>query len=398
MKTNNYTKFKVCIEKIMRHFDSSFCLFLILFGLVISFFSCRKQVIPEPEESYYHLVGYVAGWNNNPLSSIPAQKLTHINYAFLNLQDGKVVSSMENDSVNLVDLVNLKTINPSLKVLVSIGGATWSGDFSDAALTDSSRAVFSNSIINFIKQYKLDGVDIDWEFPGIGDFSRSEDKENFTFLLQEIRFGLNQLELQQNRAVTDPYLLTIASGASSWYLSHIEPENIVPLLDYINIMTYDFSGSWSYTTGHHTNLYKSDLDPSGFSIVESVQAYVSRGVPREKLIVGAAFYGRYWEGVTRQNSGMDQPYSGASGSYTFSYIENNLLPDPDFMHFWDDQAKASWLWNEKEGIFVSYDDANSVKNKTDFVKLNQLGGMMFWEYAQDDGHRLLYDIYNGLKN
>jgi len=367
-------------------------------GLIIVLASCHKQPPPVPEESDYYVIAYVAGWNDEPLSYIPATRLTHINYAFLNIRDGKVVSSMENDSVNLIDLVDLKSLNPDLKILCSIGGATWSEDFSDAAFSDSSRKIFSNSLIHFIEKYNLDGADIDWEFPGVGDGSRHEDKENFTLLLQQIRADLNDLAFQENRLLADPYLLTIASGASSWYLALIEVDKILSLLDYLNIMTYDFYGSWSSTTGNHTNLYRSDLDPLGISVSESVQAYLNNGVPREKIVIGAAFYGRYWEGVTKQDHGLYKSFSGNSGAFTYSYIKNTLLNDPDYVRFWDDHAKAPWLWNESSGIFISYDDQNSISSKTDFVRLNKLGGMMFWEYTDNPEGELLETIYKGLNN
>ncbi len=119
---------------------------------------------------------------------IAASKLTRVNYAFANLQNGRVVEGFAHDAENFAALNALKQVNPELQLLVSVGGWTWSGNFSDMALTMESRKAFIESAVQFIKRYNLDGLDIDWEFPGmIGDNNRfrAEDKQNYTSLLKE---------------------------------------------------------------------------------------------------------------------------------------------------------------------------------------------------------------------
>ncbi len=374
---------------------------LLLIVPVLLMQSCRKDEIPDkPDlaEGDFKVVAYIPGWGDIDFSAIQAEKLTHVNYAFINVKDGKVYSEMEQDSVILRELVGLKNVNPDLKVLVSVGGATWSGEFSDVAFTDSSRNVFSESITEFILKYQLDGVDLDWEFPGYGDGSRPEDKENFTFLLQNLRSHLNMLELTEMRSTDDPYLLTIAAGSSEWLVNLMELNEVVGFLDFINVMTYDFKGGWSSVTGHHTNLYPSNHDPgSKFSASESVKLYLSYGVSPEKIMMGAAFYGRWWSGVTKQNNGLYQSYSGGAGALTYAGIYVGYLSDPDFKRYWDDKALAPYLWSNKYGIFITYDDPASIRYKAEYIRNKGIGGIMFWEYSQDYNGSLLNAITQGFE-
>lgn len=115
--------------------------------------------------------------------------LTHINFAFANIKDGKVIEGNEKDGEILKSLMRLK-VNDSLKILISVGGWGWSGNFSDAVLTERSREIFANSGIAFMQKYKLDGIDLDWEYPGqvgAGNVFRPEDKQHFTSVLKLLR-------------------------------------------------------------------------------------------------------------------------------------------------------------------------------------------------------------------
>ena len=376
-------------------------LLLSLIGLFFLFIvSCRKNEVPDiPDlpEGEFKVIGYVPGWGNIDFSKIHAQNLSHINYAFADVQNGVIYSQMEQDSAILIELVGLKEINPELKILISVGGATWSGKFSDAALTETSRNIFSESVVNFITKYKLDGVDLDWEFPGYGTNSRPEDKQNFTHLLYNLRSHLDDLGESEMRPANNPYLLTIASGAGSWSVDLMEVNKITPVLDFYNIMTYDFKGSWSSTTGHHTNLYPSNDPGSSYSSSTSVDLYLSKGVPPEKIMMGAAFYGRWWSGVSNQNKGLYQAYTGGAGALAFAGITAGYLSDPDFNKYWDPKAMAPYLWSEKDRIFITYDDETSLKYKTEYIREKGLGGIMFWEYSQDYNNTLLYAITRGFQ-
>jgi len=168
------------------------------------------------------IIAYVFARNGIlPPGEIDAAKLTRVNYAFANLQGGRIVTGYPSDADNLAALLALKRKNPALTVLVSVGGWLWSDNFSDMALTRKSRRLFIESVVEFVDRYKLDGLDIDWEYPGMtgaGHTYRPEDKQNYTLLLKELRKRFNHEEKKLQRRL----FLTIATGASSEFLAHTE--------------------------------------------------------------------------------------------------------------------------------------------------------------------------------
>ncbi|WP_433963822.1 glycoside hydrolase family 18 protein [Tunturiibacter gelidiferens] len=192
---------------------------------------------------------------------ITAGKLTRINYAFANLQNGQIVEGFAHDAENFAALNALKHDNPSLTILVSVGGWTWSGDFSDMALTEQSRKIFIDSAVKFVEKYQLDGLDIDWEYPGMpGDNHRfrPEDKQNYTLLLKELKSRFDHEEKSLHRHL----LTSIATGASTEFLEHTEMGKVQKYVDTVNLMSYDYYvPSWDKTTGHHAPLFINPADP-----------------------------------------------------------------------------------------------------------------------------------------
>jgi len=358
----------------------------------------------RPVSNNYMVVGYVAGFRDYDFTKIDAAKLTHINYAFANIIEGEVMfgsEKIDNTEMNVEDvkaLVALRAINPELKVLVSVGGWGWSGNFSDAALTDSSRNRFGASAARFVRDHGLDGIDLDWEYPnhpGAGNIYRPEDVRNFTLMLQCVRKHIDSLAAEQGRK--EKYLLTIATGASELYAANTELGDLQQYLDFINIMTYDFHHGASYQTGHHSNLYLSSSDaPDGDATERAVDIHIRDGVPPAKLNVGVPFYGRIWKGVEPVNNGLYRQArtTGAGMSYA-DVLE--ALADPAFTRHYDSSAAAPFLWNERDSVFVSYDDDISLAAKMKFVKEKGLGGVMFWEYTEDMKGMLLNSIVSGLK-
>jgi chitinase len=162
---------------------------------------------------------------------VAAAKLTRVNYAFANLQNGRIVEGFAHDAENFVALNTLKQANPDLKVLVSVGGWTWSGNFSDLALTKQSRKAFIESAVQFIERYRLDGLDIDWEYPGmIGNNNRfrREDKRNYTSLLKELRKRFDREERKLHKHL----LTSVATGASTQFLAHSEMRKVQKYVDH----------------------------------------------------------------------------------------------------------------------------------------------------------------------
>jgi len=374
---------------------------LILMLLFAGFLSCKKKNTSvsqtDNEEKKYKIIGYVAGWKGVDTNKIDGTKLTHINYAFANVIDGRVVEGEgreQADKENLAKLNSLKKVNPELKILISIGGWTWSKGFSDAVLTEDSRKKFTASAFDYLIRHDLDGLDFDWEYPALqGDNNpyRPEDKENFVQMLKSIREALDSLGSLDNTH----YLSTIASAGFKEYLDVNDLGQAQQYLDFINIMTYDYIvQSSTDTTGHHTNLFT--IKPSGRSSEKAVNDHVAAGVPIEKLVMGMAFYGRSWRDVNSDNNGLFQVGKG-SGNYSYSAIVN-LMKDSSFVKHWDNDSKAPFLWNEKERIFVTFEDTESIFQKSEFIKKRKMGGAMFWEYSEDtEDNTLLNAIYESLK-
>src|SRR5512139_85392 len=218
--------------------------------------------------------------------AIRAEKLTHVNFAFANVVGGKVVEGSPRDAENLKVLTGLRQYHPHLKVLVSVGGWTWSKGFSDAALTAKSRRVFVASAVDFVRRHDLDGFDVDWEYPGLpGDNNphRPEDKENFTALMTALRQALAREGARTGRHL----LLTFAAGASQNFIAHTELEKLQAVVDFVNPMTYDFRvANPGEPAGHHANLYPSPADPRQVSADGAVADFLAAGVSPSKLVLG----------------------------------------------------------------------------------------------------------------
>jgi chitinase len=185
---------------------------------------------------------------------VAAGKVTRINYAFANLQNGVIVEGSAHDAENFAVLNSLKKENPKLTVLVSVGGWTWSGNFSDMALTKQSRHLFIESAAKFVERYNLDGLDIDWEYPGLAGNNnkfRPEDKQNYTLLLKELRERFNHEEKKLHRHL----VTSIATGASTDFLEHTEMGKVQRYVDTVNLMSYDYYVPvWDKTTGHSSQI------------------------------------------------------------------------------------------------------------------------------------------------
>ena len=348
------------------------------------------------------VVGYYAAWSSysgfTP-DKIDASKLTHINYAFANIgSDYKItVGYPDKDPANFKMLQQLKTLNPNLKTLISVGGWTWSVKFSDAASTEATRTAFANGCVEFITKYGFDGVDLDWEYPvggGLPENSkRPEDKQNFTLLLKKIREKLDEQGLADNKH----YLLTIAGGASNYYLGNTEPHLFHEYIDYATIMTYDIHGPWDSYADLNAPLYNNtDASPQyKWSVDASVKAWMNAGFPSEKLVVGVPFYGYMYETLNNNNNGLYQTFSSGK-SLSYSNIEANYLNKEGYTRYFHEQSMVPYLYNGK--TFISYDDQQSMGLKADYIKTHELGGAAIWELSQDPNKVLLNAISAGLMN
>jgi chitinase len=367
---------------------------------VLCVFVCTLSLrAAQAEGDRYRIVGYVAGWATPAV--IHPGKLTHINFAFARITpDGRVALANAGLETSLRRVLALRQISPRLKVIVSIGG--WEADgFSDAALTDASRAAFADSAVEFVRKYSLDGIDIDWEYPGQGVAGikyRAEDRQNFTRLLWTLREKLDAASAVQGRTGSDRYTLSIAS-ADREYFDHTEMDKLQVYLDWINVMSYDFFNSLTPTTGHHAGLYRAALaSPTDRNADASVKQHLAAGIPPEKLVLGVAFYGRGFAGVKPVNSGLNQPYARFEAAHDYAELADKFVDRQGFVRHWDDRAKAPYLWNSGSRTFISYDDPESIGIKAQYVKAHHLGGMMFWELSEDRNDELLDVIVRSMRS
>ncbi|WP_241265269.1 glycoside hydrolase family 18 protein [Algoriphagus aestuariicola] len=377
----------------------------VLFALAL-LWSCSPsgnspEAETEPANPKPLIMAYYVPERDYKPEEIPVEQLTHIIYSFANLVDGEMTfRKPEEAGAKLAALVKQKERNPDLKVMIAIGG--WGADgFSDMALTEESRAKFIASAKTFIETYQLDGMDMDWEYPGIsgaGTMARPEDTKNFTALMKGLREMLDTFE--------SPKLLTFASAGWKRYYDFIETTEVMKYADYTNVMTYDQVSGVSIYTGHHTplgdvkseeiagtpfhshldSLYKSgdNLDPDPRSAQKIVDFLIEKGVNPKQIVIGGAFYGRVWKGVPPTNNGLYQLSGGLHiGWMAYHAIREKYETDSNFERFWDDKAQAPYMYNAKDSLMLSYDDTVSVALKTRYAMEKGIGGIMFWELGND---------------
>ena len=407
----------------------------------------------EASTQKYRNVMYYGDWSiwggqgNFYPKDIPADQLTHLNFAFVDFdaqgtlnftdKDAAIGHPLGNAGVTYGDINGgilnafqvLKLENPNLKIGVSLGGWSKSGDFSTIAANASTRAKFVENVMSFIKYTNMDFVDIDWEYPADKrdpdkvDNTNDEgtpnatpaDKDNYILLLKDLKAALTK----QGNELGKTYELSVALPAGKAKIdTGIDVAKLFEVVDFANIMTYDMAGAWSTVSGHHAALYTNPNSPSKdndtLSVDQSVKYYLSKGAKPEKVVIGAAYYTRGWQKVS--NDGPDannpglfgtaavvnknadgsptpgalnespmKPGEGgrAGGVWSYNALDKLKVAYPGLKEYWDDSAKAPYLYNESTGAFFTYDNARSIREKAKYVKDNNLGGMIAWMASQD---------------
>jgi chitinase len=373
---------------------------LLLAGAAVSLAGCAHQEI----------VGYYAGWK--PETAVAPRDVTVINYAFAYLGfDGTIALDDPVKESPLLDrLVALKDGNRDLRVIISVGGWTRSSRFSDMAANPATRATFVKSTVAFLRRHRLDGIDIDWEYPtelGVPCppaeiCQRPEDKRNFVLLASELRTALDAAGYIDGQR----YIATIAAGAGESFL--FDPDrssawlrSLAASLDWINLMSYDYHGSWERVAGFNAPLRRDPNDPVDANVEASVKRLLDNGIPAGKIVLGVPFYGKGWSECARgpAGDGLYQRCTGlASGSadetFDFSYLTDNGYLARDgtgrytvaglgFMRYWNAPARVPYLYNATTGVFITYDDEASLREKLDLARQYRLRGVMFWEIGAD---------------
>lgn len=358
-------------------------------------------VFAAPVKQERKVGAYLAAWQQWSAEDIDAKKLTHIYLSFARIEDGVIVNAKV-DGVSIQEfqfeeLRKAKKENPNLKIAIAVGG--WGAEgFSDAALTAQAREKFANSVVLYLQQYNLDGIDIDWEYPVQGGWgaikARPEDKENFTLFMATLREKLDQLGNENNKH----YELTYATSIQPWAISNLEFDKVIPLVDSIHLMTYDYHGAWEPQTGHLSPLTLNPKDTIGIGgTADAVKRFLATGIPSEKLTFGIGFYGRYWKGVATQENGLYQKASQGGGEVSYKEITRNYTEKQGFKRYWDESAKSAYLFNKETGVFVTYNDVQAMECEMEFVRNNNLGGTFTWELSQDSNGVMLDVMHKEMK-
>ncbi|OBZ83627.1 Endochitinase B [Choanephora cucurbitarum] len=359
----------------------------------------------QPTESFV-IAGYFINWGiydrKYHVVDIQAKKLSHVLYAFANVNtdgtillgtiDGKLDPWKENDQDlhgNFKQLNLLKQQNRHLKVSLSIGGYSWSGNFSNVAASPKSRATFTKTAISHLQNLGLDGIDIDWEFP-----KDSNDAENYVLLLKELRNALDEYQ-QKIDPTEEPFLLSVAMPCGPENYRILKLADMAKYVDLFYLMAYDFAGEWDQQTGHQSNLFGGSLN-----VNQAIDDYEKAGVPSKKLVMGMPAYGR---GFSNTSPKPGSSYQGVpDGSWDRGSYDYKNLPQEGAEEYLDETNIASWSYNKHTKEFVTYDTPDVVRAKSEYIKKRHLGGGMFWELTADvpgdDPRSLVHTVYQVLGN
>jgi chitinase len=364
------------------------------FALVLS--ACDRQQTVQPSITSVEassavitptpmkVIAYYTG-DGSDLGRFNFGQLTHVIYSFLHLNGNQLSFDGEVDKQAFRQLIALKKDHPHLKVLLSLGG--WGGceTCSDVFSSAENRLAFAESTLSLLKEYQADGLDLDWEYPSLpsipGHAYGPHDKPNFTELVKVLREKMGK-----------DYELSFAAGGFEEYITlAVDWDAIMPLLDNVNLMSYDMVNGGTPHTGHHTPLYSTPEQKD--STDNAVQLLLKKGVTPEKIIIGAAFYSRTWKDVTNTNNGLYQAGTHIDGIHFKDYA-STYIPANGYEYFWDHIAKAPYVYNAAEKTFATFDDKRSITEKMNYTKQHKLGGVMFWQLPQDtDRDGLLNTIH-----
>lgn len=327
------------------------------------------------------VMGYYTG-DGRDLDRYDFTKLTHLIFSFVYL-DGNQVSFRDEAAVAAYQrLLALKAEYPHLKVMLALGG--WGGcePCSEVFSSAENRRAFARSVKTVLTEIGGDGLDLDWEYPAIeghpGHPYKPQDRQNFTALVQDLRSTLGE-----------EYLITVAAGGFDEFLQKsLDWQQVTPLINSVNLMSYDLVNGFSTVTGHHTPVYSTAGQKQ--STDNAVRYLLEAGVPAQKIVIGAAFYSRVWEGVQDTDHGRYQSGKHVPG-LRYSQLVEEYRPDNGYQVFWDEEAGAAYAYDAKNQRYATFDTPQSVALKTRYAKELGLGGIMFWELTGDSDEGALVD-------
>lgn len=326
------------------------------------------------------VLGYVI--QDSVVTKEQANILTHIHVAFGNL-------TMEGDIVFdyhpfLKQMDQVRAWNPDIKIVLSVVPKEPDA-FTVVSASEELRENVAKTCARLVSQDGFDGVDFDWEYPCVpsnGMNCTPEDRHNYTLLCEAAKRGMESVGGGS---------VSVAAGADLYYIDSIEPERMAEVLDYVCLMTYDLKCGFHALSGHHTALYSSTGDVFRNSCDQARRLFESAGFPKEKLLMGAAFYSRKWEDVPDRYHGFLQ-LTKTGGGYGPNYdkLADEYINKNGYVRYWDDEAKAPFLFNGS--TFISYDDEESLAHKCAYVKREDIGGIFYWCHSGDTKGVLLRRI------
>ncbi|MDE3234684.1 MAG: glycoside hydrolase [Bacteroidota bacterium] len=348
-----------------------------------------EDTLAQENPKNFNVIGYYAG-KASMIDSFHLEKLDRFIYCFAHLNANQIALSNTNDTAALQKAVELKnTKYPNLKVMVSMGGWTGCSTCSEVFQSDKGRKEFAQSVSSLIKSFSLDGFDLDWEYPVIPGppnqpFSPN-DKNNLTQLLKILRETLGPKKE-----------ISFTAGGFTNFIEHaVDWKAVMPYVNRVNVMTYDMVTGYSTETGHHTALFSNSKQKE--SIQHAIQMLTTLQVHNSKIVIGAAFYARAWENVTKNNNGLYQK-GDFKMAIPYKDIESNFPSDSGFVYHWDNISKAPYLYSAHKKWFVTYDDSKSVRLKTLYALQHHLNGIMFWQLGDDrTDSKALLDVIDEIR-
>ena len=355
--------------------------------------NCDKDIGP-PNECKADVkmtvnAGYYASWAADrecrkvPASELDATGFTHLIYAFAGIDNvGRIEKMAESDEARFVEFNNLKGKHPNLKTMIAVGGWAFNDPptekrFTNMASSQQNRRNFINSVLEFLRKYKFDGLDIDWEYPGAPDRGgRPEDFRNYVDLVKELRAAFN--------SAPEKFLLTMAVPLSNWYLRHFDVTELAKHLDWFNVMSYDIHGVWDATipslgpyVASHTNMTE---------IKQGIEMFFKNGVPSDKLVLGLGAYGRTYTledpacnhvGCKFVSGGKKGRCTGASGFLGIMEIEEIISQDTHQRLEKKEDAGVMVLVTG-DNQWISFDNEETLAIKRSYAEGMCFRGMMLW--------------------
>jgi chitinase len=337
---------------------------------ILGILTASRPSLAAPDEKATDkvFVGYVFGQPRN----IHFRLYTHLCHAFLTADgDGNVRKSRTVPSRELTGEAH----KAGVKVLLSLGGWGWDEQFASIVSRPEAEDRYVEAVMGLVDGFDYDGIDLDWEYP-----DTKEEVVGFERLARRFRKGLDALGEKKGR----PMALTMAASSNPGTLRWLGKEFLLETMDWINVMTYDFTGDWTDYAGHHSPLFASSKQPGGRPrSTEATMEYllVERGLPADRLAVGIPLYGRGFA--------VKEPYASTKGVPKARLPQgdyrnlHDLLHERGWIRRWDDETKNPWLVSPDGSMVIGYDDAESVGLKTEWAMRRGFRGVFFWQVAAD---------------